>query len=52
MKDATTTLLIIFIVLKLIDFNNMSILDYLILISAAVFIVLSALTHIRKGRDE
>lgn len=50
MKDTITALLIIFIALKLIDLQNIGVLDAIILVLAAVLIIISLLQHLKKGR--
>jgi len=44
LNTTITTLLIIFISLKLIDFNNLGILDVIILVLLAAYIIVSLLT--------
>jgi len=51
MKDILTTLLIIFITLKLIDFHNLGILDVIIMILVIILLCLTAIQHIKKGRN-
>lgn len=46
--NSISTLLIIFIALKLINFDNMGILDYLILALTCVLLVLSIVSLLKK----
>ena len=48
-KDSLVVVLAAFIVLKLIDFNNMGVLDYIIVILFAIFVVLDILCMV-KGK--
>nr|DAZ28481.1 MAG TPA: hypothetical protein [Caudoviricetes sp.] len=49
MKDTITTLLIVFISLKLMDFNNLGILDYIILFLTIFLLIISILKYFKKG---
>jgi len=48
-KNNLTTLLIVFIVLKLVDFNNLGILDYLLFALLAVDVIVTIFSW-RKGK--
>ncbi|MFR0755823.1 MAG: hypothetical protein ACLSHV_04105 [Hominisplanchenecus sp.] len=50
MKDIFTTLLIIFMVLKLIDFHALGILDIMIIILAVLFAVISILDFLKERK--
>lgn len=41
MKDTLTTVLLVFIVLRIIDFSNMNVLDYAVIILAVVYAAVS-----------
>lgn len=47
-KDSLVAVLAAFIVLKLIDFNNMGVLDYIIVILFAIFVVLDILCMVKR----
>ena len=47
-KDSLVVVLAAFIVLKLIDFNNMGVLDYIIVILFAIFVVLDILCMVKR----
>ncbi len=48
-KDTIEVLLIVFITLKIVNFNNMQVLDYILLVIVAVYIILELVERIRKG---
>lgn len=48
-KESIVTILIVFITVKLIDFSRMNLLDYMIIILAAVYMVISIITWFKKG---
>jgi len=48
-KNNLTTLLIVFIILKLVDFNNLGILDYLLFALLAVDVIVAIFSW-RKGK--
>lgn len=48
-KESIVTILIVFITVKLIDFSDMNLLDYMIIILAAVYMVISIITWFKKG---
>jgi len=55
MKDlyqTTTTLLIVFITLKLIDFSNLSLLDCIILVLVVILFILSIISFVKKRGDK
>ena len=47
-KDGLVAVLAAFIVLKLIDFNNMGVLDYIIIILFAICVVLDVICMVKK----
>lgn len=49
LKESFATLLIIFICLKLIDFNHMNALDYMLCILLIVYIIILIINRIMKG---
>lgn len=49
-KDSLVAVLAAFIVLKLIDFNNMGVLDYIIVILFAIFVVLDILCMVKRKK--
>ena len=49
LKESFATLLIIFICLKLIDFNRMNALDYMLCILLIVYIIILIINRIMKG---
>lgn len=49
-KDSLVAALAAFIVLKLIDFNNMGVLDYIIVILFAIFVVLDVLCMVKRKK--
>lgn len=51
MKDTLTTLILIFLCFKLIDFSHPEPADYLTLFLAILLIALSAWVSFKKGRD-
>lgn len=50
-KDGITTLLIVFLSVKLIDFNHLEVLDYLILLLLLCYIIISVFLIIKKKKD-
>ena len=49
LKESIATILIVFITLKLIDFSDMGILDYVIIILAVVYAVILITSWLGKG---
>ena len=49
-KDSLVAVLAAFIVLKLIDFNNMGVIDYIIVILFAIFVVLDILCIVKRKK--
>lgn len=49
-KENVTTLLIVFISLKLIDFDNMTILDYILVTLACVYMIISVVSTLRRKK--
>lgn len=49
-KDSLVAVLAAFIVLKLIDFNNMGVLYYIIVILFAIFVVLDVLCMVKRKK--
>lgn len=52
-RDTIETLLIVFITLKIVDFNDLQVLDYFLLVLIAVYIILELVEKIRRrlGHD-
>lgn len=48
-RDTIETLLIVFITLRIVDFNDLQVLDYILLVVVAVYIILELVEKIRKG---
>ena len=48
-KDTIETLLIVFITLKIINFDNLQVLDYILLVVVSVYIIFEVVEKIRKG---
>mgnify|MGYP004681719927 CR=1 FL=1 len=51
-KDSLVAVLAAFIVLKLIDFNNMGVLYYIIVILFAIFVVLDVLCMVKRKNSQ
>ena len=49
-KDSIVAVLAAFIVLKLIDFNNMGVIDYIIIVLFAILVVLDILCIVKRKK--